>query len=393
MNGSARAGPRAGPRVITHGCRSNLSERDALAALAPAGATVVNSCAVTAEAVRDARAAVRSAVRAGPVFVTGCAATLAPERFADLGAEIVPNALKLDPAAWKRGGGAALAAVTRQSRAFVAIQDGCDHDCTFCVTRLARGPSRSVALADVVARVQSLADAGVNEVVLTGIDTTSYGADLSGRPALGSLVQAVLRGVPRLRRLRLSSLDAAEADPALVEAFGDARLMPHVHLSLQSGDDLILKRMKRRHSRADAVRLVERLKAARPDIAIGADLIAGFPTEGEAGHANSLSLLDDCDIVHAHVFPYSARPGTAAARMPQVRPDVAKARASALRLAGSERNNALLNNMLNRNIETVSEGMQGISPHGVKLRYRSLQVRGSIVSTITAAVENGMLVE
>lgn len=379
--------------VVTHGCRSNLAERDALAALAPPGATVVNSCAVTAQAVRDARAAVRAALPNGPVFVTGCAATLMPGQFLDLGADIVPNALKLHPAAWKRGAGAPLAGVTRRSRAFVAIQDGCDHDCTFCVTRLARGSSRSVAVAEVVARVQALADAGVNEVVLTGIDATSYGADLSGRPSLGLLVQAVLGGVPRLRRLRLSSLDAAEADPALVEAFADARLMPHVHLSLQSGDDLILKRMKRRHSRADAVRLVERLKAARPDIAIGADLIAGFPTEGEEGHANSLSLLVACDIVYAHVFPYSARPGTAAARMPQVRSEISRARAAALRLAGMQRKDAFLNNMLNKRIETVSEGVLGITPHGAKIRYRLFQLAGSIVSTVAATLGDGMLAE
>jgi threonylcarbamoyladenosine tRNA methylthiotransferase MtaB len=384
---------RAVAEVVTHGCRSNLAERDALAALAPAGATVINSCAVTAEAVRDGRAAVRSALRNGPVVVTGCAATLMPERFAGLGADIMPNALKLDPTAWNRGPSGAPAAVTRQSRGFVAIQDGCDHDCTFCVTRLARGRSRSVPVADVVARARALVDAGVNEVVLTGIDTTSYGADLAGSPLLGALVQAVLRDVPGLRRLRLSSLDAAEADPALVEAFGDVRLMPHVHLSLQSGDDLILKRMKRRHSRADAVRLVERLKAVRPDIAVGADLIAGFPTEGEVGHANSLSLLQDCDIVHAHVFPYSARPGTAAARMPQVRPEIAKARAAALRAAGDDRKHAFLYNMLESHVETVSEGMQGLTSHGARLRYRAPQARGSIVSTAVAAVENGVLVE
>jgi len=383
----------AGVRVITHGCRSNLAERDALAALAPCGATVVNSCAVTAEAVRDARAAVRSAVRSGPVVLTGCAATLMPERFAELGAQIVPNAVKLDPAAWRRGIGEAYAAVTRQSRAFVAIQDGCDHDCTFCVTRLARGPSRSVPMQDVAARVQALVDAGVNEVVLTGIDTTSYGADLPGHASLGILVQAVLRDVPALLRLRLSSLDAAEAEPALVEAFGDSRMMPHVHLSLQSGDDLILKRMKRRHSRADAVRLVERLKAVRPDIAIGADLIAGFPTEGDAGHANSLSLLADCDIVHAHVFPYSARPGTSAARMPQVRPEIAKARAAALRMLAEERRDTFLNNMLGHTIQTVSEGGQGITPHGAKLRYRLPQAKGSIVATVAGTVMDGMLTE
>ena len=381
------------PRVITHGCRSNLAERDALAALAPAGATVINSCAVTAEAVRDARSAVRKALGTGPVIVTGCAATLFPERFADTGATVRPNARKLEPAAWNRPPGALVAAVTRQSRGFVAIQDGCDHDCTFCVTRLARGPSRSVALADVVARVRALSDAGLQEVVLTGIDTTSYGADLPGTPTLGRLVQALLRDVPRLPRLRLSSLDAAEADPALVEAFTEARLMPHVHLSLQSGDDMILKRMKRRHSRGDAVRLVERLKAARPDIAIGADLIAGFPTEGEAAHLASLSLLADCDIVHAHVFPYSPRPGTAAARMPQVAPALAKARATALRDASEVRRIMFLHNMLGKSVETISEGETGLSAHGVKLRYRAARPRGALIDTVAAGLFEGGLAE
>ncbi len=383
----------AAAKVVTHGCRSNLAERDALMALAPPGATVINSCAVTAEAVRDARSAARKALRHGSVVVTGCAATLVPERFSDLGVGLVPNALKLSPVAWGRGAGGALAAVTRQSRAFVAIQDGCDHDCTFCVTRLARGASRSVPVADVVARVRALADAGVNEVVLTGIDTTSYGGDLPGAPTLGGLVQTVLRDVPGLRRLRLSSLDAAEADPALVDAFGDARLMPHVHLSLQSGDDLILKRMKRRHTRADAVRLVQRLKAVRPDIAIGADLIAGFPTEGETGHANSLSLLEECDIVHAHVFPFSPRPGTAAARMPQVPPEVAKDRAAILRSLGSARKDIFLCNMLKQDIETVSEGILGITPHGAKLHFRVPHLRGAIVVAVAGTVENGMLAE
>lgn len=377
--------------VITHGCRSNLAERDALAALAPDGATVINSCAVTAEAVRDARAAVRAASVRGPVFVTGCAATIDPARFADL-AQIVPNALKFQSQVWGREG-AAPAISTRQSRGFVAVQDGCDHDCTFCVTRLARGPSRSTSLEQVVAQVAALASAGVNEVVLTGIDTTSYGQTLPGAPKLGDLVQAVLARVPELSRLRLSSLDAAEADEALIEAFGDPRLMPHVHLSLQSGDDLVLKRMKRRHSRADAIRLVERLRQARPDVAIGADLIAGFPTEGEVAQANSLSLMAELDLVHAHVFPYSPRPGTAAARMPQVPAATARARALALRERASEMHNAFQKNMLNRNIEVVSEGKSGLTPHGFKLRFRVEQPRGALISARPAQITNGVLAE
>lgn len=382
-------------RVVTHGCRANLAERDALAALAPAGATVVNSCAVTADAVRDARAAVRAAAADGPVYVTGCAATLDPARFADV-AQVVPNARKLDAGAWGRAG-AAPPPVTRQSRGFVAVQDGCDHSCTFCVTRLARGPSRSTPVDAVLDSVRTLAGQGVNEVVLTGIDTTSYGQDLPdhprlGRPTIGRLVQALLAHTA-VARLRLSSLDCAEADDALVEAFADPRLMPHVHLSLQSGDDLILKRMKRRHSRADAVRLVARLKAVRADIAVGADLIAGFPTEGEAAHGNSLSLIADCDLAHAHIFPFSPRSGTAAARMPKVPQAVARARAAALRDAAAERHKMFQNKLLNTDVHVISEGMAGLSPQGFKVRFAQQRPRGALVCVQPATILSGMLCE
>ncbi|TPE61186.1 radical SAM protein [Sandaracinobacter neustonicus] len=376
-------------RVITHGCRSNLAERDALAALAPVGATVINSCAVTAEAVRDARAAARTAARNGPVYVTGCAATLEPARFADI-ATLIPNAFKLNGDAWGRAGHHT--PVTRQSRAFVAVQDGCDHDCTFCVTRLARGRSRSVPLETVVARIAALAAQGVNEVVLTGIDATSYGQDLPGTPALGTLVQAILARTA-IPRLRLSSLDSAEADEALIEAFQDQRLMPHVHLSLQSGDDLILKRMKRRHSRADAVRLSERLRTARADIALGADLIAGFPTEGEAAHANSLSLLADCRLVHTHIFPFSPRPGTAAARMPQVPPAVAKARAADLRAAAASRHADFTAAFVGKPVDSVSEGGQGYSAHGLRLRYAAPRPKGALVRLTPTHLNDGLLAE
>jgi threonylcarbamoyladenosine tRNA methylthiotransferase MtaB len=379
--------------VITHGCRSNLAERDALATLVPQGATVINSCAVTAEAVRDARGAVRLAAARGPVFVTGCAATLDSARFADI-ATVIPNALKLRPEAWsKTGQGRPHAAVTRQSRGFVAVQDGCDHSCTFCVTTLARGASRSVPLPEVIAHVSALADAGVAEVVLTGIDTTAYGQDLPGRPPLGLLVQAILARVPQLPRLRLSSLDAAEADPALLEAFAEPRLMPHIHLSLQSGDDLILRRMKRHHRRADAVALCDQLRAARPDIAIGADLIAGFPTEGEEAHAASLALIADCGLAHAHVFPYSPRPGTAAARMPQVAPAVARARAAGLRAEASMQTRALAAGFLGHHLEVVSEGGQGLSPHGLKVRFAAARPRGALVQVVPTAQQNGTLIE
>ncbi len=385
--------------VLTQGCRSNLAEQDALAALAPAGATVINSCAVTAEAVRDARAAARKAARTGPVYVTGCAATLEPARFADI-ATIIPNAQKLAPSAWKRstpgaapGQGLARPAVTRQSRGFVAVQDGCDHACTFCVTTLARGASRSVPMDDVVQHVRALADEGVAEVVLTGIDTTSYGEQLPGRPRLGTLVQAILTRVPALPRLRLSSLDAAEADPALLEAFADPRLMPHIHLSLQSGDDLILKRMKRRHSRAQAIALTDALRNRRPDIAIGADLIAGFPTEGEAAHTGSLSLIADCGLVHAHIFPFSPRPGTPAARMPQLPPAVARARAAQLRACAAEAHAAFARSFVGQPLDVISEGGQGITPHGLKLRFREPRARGARLTVVPTGFRDGTLAE
>jgi threonylcarbamoyladenosine tRNA methylthiotransferase MtaB len=379
-------------RVITHGCRSNLAERDALAALAPPGSTVINSCAVTAKAGRDARAAARRAQADGPVFVTGCAATLQPKRFDDV-ATVVPNNLKMLPSSWGNAQGPARHAATRQSRAFVAVQDGCNHDCTFCVTTLVRGASRSVPVEDVVAQAAGFADAGVAEVVLTGIDTTAWGQDLPGNLQLGGLVQQILLRVPTLPRLRLSSLDAAEADAALLEAFADTRLMPHVHLSLQSGDDLVLKRMKRRHLRADAISLAERLRRARPDIAIGADLIAGFPTEGETAHAASRALIADCGLAYAHVFPYSPRPGTAAARMPQVPPQIARARAADLRSDADGRTARLAEGFVGSRVEVVSEGRQGISPHGLKVRFREPRPRGALVQVMPTRAVGGLLFE
>lgn len=376
--------------VIVHGCRSNLAERDALAALAPAGSTVINSCAVTASAARDARQAARRAARRGPVFVTGCAATLEPSRFADL-ATVVPNARKLDPAQWGRP--TRPTAATRQARAFLAIQDGCDHACTFCVTRIARGAARSLPAADVLGAARALTAAGAPELVLTGIDLSGWGQDLEGRPGLGWLVQQLLGHVPGLRRLRLSSIDGAEADDALVEAFGDPRLMPQVHLSLQSGDDLVLARMKRRHRRADALRLVARLRAVRPDIAIGADLIAGFPTESSAAHANSLALLAEAHVVQAHVFPFSPRPGTPAARMPQLDSATIRARAAELRAAAAMRRQAFLESFLGRAVDSVSEGAAGITAHGVRLRYASPRPHGALVGTQVSGTLGGVLTE
>jgi threonylcarbamoyladenosine tRNA methylthiotransferase MtaB len=319
------------------GCRLNIAESEAMRGLAHDrdDLVIVNSCAVTAEAVKQTRQAIRRARRARPdarIIVTGCAADTEPQTFMAMAEvdEVLPNRDKLAFVP----GAAPIAAFTEHARAFVEVQNGCDHDCTFCIIPLGRGKSRSIAAGPLIERIAALVESGHREVVLTGVDVTSYGTDLPGRPSLGQLVERILHHVPSLPRLRLSSLDSVEIDDRLFEIItGEPRVMPHLHLSLQAGDDMILKRMKRRHNRADAIRIVERLKAKRPEIAIGADIIAGFPTEDEAMFANSLRLVEECDIVHGHVFPYSPRPGTPAARMPQVDPAIVKDRARRLRAA------------------------------------------------------------
>ena len=314
-----------GPEVVSLGCRLNLSESERIRTLLAGtpDVVVINSCAVTAEAVRQTRQAIRKARRARPdarLLVTGCAAEIERRQLAAM-PEVdgfVPNAAKLDARAWNVPSPPPSVA-RRHTRAFVAVQNGCDHACTFCVIPQGRGPSRSLSVAQVLDAVENDLRQGAAEVVLTGVDVTSWGHDLPGGPRLGALVGAVLNAFPELPRLRMSSLDGIEVDGELFELFaGEPRVMPHLHLSLQHGHDLILKRMKRRHSRADAAELVERLKDRRPDIAIGADLIAGFPTEDEAMHEANRSIIRELGIVHGHVFPYSPRPRTPAARMPQV---------------------------------------------------------------------------
>ncbi|MBY8822905.1 tRNA (N(6)-L-threonylcarbamoyladenosine(37)-C(2))-methylthiotransferase MtaB [Sphingomonas colocasiae] len=359
----------SGPEIITLGCRLNIAESEAMRALAPAGddLVIVNSCAVTAEAVRHTRQAIRRARRERPdarIVVTGCAAQIEPERFAAMPevSLVIGNHEKLDARAFIADGARVrvsdimavretaphlVSSFADNSRAFVEVQNGCDHRCTFCVIPYGRGNSRSVPAGAVIERITALVEAGYREVVLTGVDLTSYGPDLPGSPTLGTLVERILKHVPALPRLRLSSLDSVEIDDKLFALLTqEPRVMPHLHLSLQAGDDMILKRMKRRHSRAQAVAIVERLKTARPEIAIGADLIAGFPTETEAMFANTLALIDDCDIVHAHIFPYSPRTGTPAARMPQVEREVAKARARRLREAAARQQATWLNGLV-----------------------------------------------
>ena len=334
--------------TITLGCRLNFAESETIARRAPPDEDwiVVNSCAVTNEAVRQTRQAIRHAYRTQPnakILVTGCAAELdraSFERMPEV-ARVVGNAGKLNALAANDVMTPVPAGLMHKVKSFVAVQTGCDHRCTFCSIWQARGPSRSLpfeAIRDAVARE---IDRGAREIVLTGVDITDY------EGGLGALCQRLLAAEPRLKRLRLSSLDSIEIDDSLFELIaGEVRLMPHFHLSLQAGDDLILKRMKRRHSRADAVRAVERIKAARPDATIGADLIAGFPTETEDMALNSLKLLDDCNVIAAHVFPFSPRPQTPAARMPQLPRELIKARAARLREAAAERRRHWLDSLI-----------------------------------------------
>ncbi len=354
--------------VITFGCRLNSAESEVIRREAERAGlrdtVVVNTCAVTAEAVRQARQTIRALRRERPlakIVVTGCAAQTEPRTFAAMAEtdRVLGNMEKLSAAAWARTradfgvAGAEKAVVndimavketaahlidgfSGRTRAFVQVQNGCDHRCTFCIIPYGRGNSRSVPMGAVVEDVQRLVANGYCEAVLTGVDITSYGADLPGAPRLGALVTQILKHVPDLKRLRLSSIDSVEADRDLIDAFArDERLMPHLHLSLQAGDDLILKRMKRRHSRQDAVAFCAALRRLRPDMVFGADVIAGFPTETENMFGNSLALVEDCGLTHLHDFPFSARPGTPAARMPQLPREIVKERARRLRRHGA----------------------------------------------------------
>lgn len=342
--------------VINFGCRLNIAEGEAIRAaiVDQDDLIVINSCAVTSEATRQARQAIRRAAKANPgarIIVTGCAAQVEPHIFAAMPevTSVIGNREKRNPANFGGistvsdifGAFDTLTPVTSgddHARAFIEVQNGCDHRCTFCIIPYGRGNSRSVPAGAVIEAVKAAVVRGQQEVILTGVDLTSYGPDLPGAPTLGSLVERILRHVPELPRLRLSSLDSIEIDDLLFDLItSEPRMMPHVHLSLQSGDDMILKRMKRRHNRAQAVALVERLKAKRPEIAIGADIIAGFPTETEAMFAGSRALIDECDIVFGHIFPYSPRTGTPAALMPQVDRKTIKARAESLRTATARR--------------------------------------------------------
>ncbi|ARM90386.1 MiaB-like tRNA modifying protein [Rhizobium sp. CIAT894] len=368
----------SGVEVITFGCRLNTYESEVMKAQAEkAGlnnAILVNTCAVTGEAVRQARQAIRRARRDNPharIIVTGCAAQTEKQTFAEMAEvdAVLGNEEKLSSTSYRSLPDFGVSAeeklrvndimsvkatapqmvrhIDGHVRAFIQVQNGCDHRCTFCIIPYGRGNSRSVPMGAVVDQARKLADSGYCEIVLTGVDATSYGADLPGTPTLGLLAKTLLKQIPEIRRLRLSSIDSIEADAHLMDLIADEpRFMPHLHLSLQHGDDMILKRMKRRHSRADALRFIEEARHLRPEMSFGADMIAGFPTETEEMFDNAVRLAEEADIAHLHVFPYSPRPGTPAARMPQLDRSLVKDRAARLRATGYRLHQSHLDGMI-----------------------------------------------
>lgn len=395
-----------------HGCRLNAYETEAMKELArDAGvrdAVVVNTCAVTSEAVRKARQDIRKLRRDNPdatVIVTGCAAQTDPDTFASMPEVdvVIGNTEKMNPATWQNltpnligatepvqvddimsvteTAGHLIDGFGTRSRAYVQVQNGCDHRCTFCIIPYGRGNSRSVPAGVVVDQIKRLVDTGYNEIVLTGVDLTSWGADLPGAPKLGDLVMRILRLVTDLPRLRISSIDSIEVDDNLMLAIAtEPRLMPHLHLSLQHGDDIILKRMKRRHLRDDAIQFCDEARKLRPAMTFGADIIAGFPTETDTMFANSLALLDDCNLTWLHVFPYSPRPGTPAARMPQVDGKMIKTRAAALRTAGQKQMTAHLQSQVGKAHRILMENPRmGRTEQFAEVRFDTDQPESQIV--------------
>ncbi|MEO6153371.1 MAG: MiaB/RimO family radical SAM methylthiotransferase [Croceibacterium sp.] len=384
--------------VISLGCRLNIAESETLRALLAGerDLIVINSCAVTAEAVRQTRQAIRRARRARPdarLLVTGCAAEVERSAIAAMPEVdgLIANASKLDPRAWNVAARNIAVVAQWHTRAFIAVQNGCDHACTFCVIPQGRGPSRSLSIADVLDVVARHGE--VAEVVLTGVDLTSWGQDFTPHATLGTLVRAILDAFPALPRLRLSSLDGIEIDPLLFELLiGEPRVMPHVHLSLQHGHDLILKRMKRRHARVDAARLVAELRTRRPEIAIGADLIAGFPTEDAAMHGTNVSMVRELGIVHGHVFPYSPRPGTPAARMPQIDAGLIKARAAELRAEIAAVRQVWLASLVGQRLTVLAEADgTGHAENFARVAVPAGTVRGAVVTLVPTAFEAGLL--
>jgi threonylcarbamoyladenosine tRNA methylthiotransferase MtaB len=407
----------SGPRVITLGCRLNAFEAEVMRqnaeAVGLADTLIVNTCTVTTEADRQARQTIRRLRRDNPdatIVVTGCAVQVDPGKFAAMPEvdRIVGNAAKLEAGSMTGTERVDVADIMNaadtpgfvsggfqgRTRAFVQVQQGCDHRCTFCIVPFARGPNRSVDVVQVVRQVRDLSENGHAEVVLTGVDISSYGTDLAERPSLGALAGRILAEVPGLRRLRLSTLDPGAVDDDLIALFAsEARLMPHVHLSLQAADDTVLKRMKRRHSRADAVALCRRLRQARRDVVFGADLIAGFPTESDTMFANTLAAIDEMDLTYLHVFPYSPRPDTPAARMPQVPPPLRKERAARLREAGDGALGRFLGSRVGASAEVLVErDRQGHCRHYAPVRLAFDAAPGSIVTTTIAGVSGDHLI-
>ena len=388
------------PRVIGLGCRLNIAESERIGAMAGEAEdlVVVNSCSVTGEAVRRTRQAIRRARRAYPdarLLVTGCAAETERAELAAMPEVdgLVPNAEKLLARHYGAAPVRPLPSKTGRTRAFVAIQNGCDHACTFCIIPQGRGASRSLTIPAVLAEIEQALERGAAEIVLTGVDVTSWGADLPGAPKMGDLVAAILAQCPSLARLRLSSLDGAKIDPLLFELLADEpRMMPHLHLSLQHGHDLILKRMRRRHSRADAVDLVARLRARRPDIAVGADLIAGFPTESEEHHRANVSLVREIGIVHGHVFTFSPRHGTPAARMPQVDEALKKPRSGEVRDTVASTRADWLASLIGRPLNVLAErGGTGYAENYARVATPGI-VPGTIATITPTSVQDDILV-
>lgn len=418
-NATLKSQDMAGPEIVTFGCRLNTYESEVMRTHARnAGlgdVVIVNTCAVTSEAERQARQTIRKLRRERPdarIVVTGCAAQIDPQRFAAMPEvdQVLGNQEKLQPESWglapaakvlvndimsvKETAGHLIGGFEDRARAFVQVQQGCDHRCTFCIIPFGRGPSRSVPIGGIVEQVQALVKAGYNEVVLSGVDITSFGPDLPGAPSLGQMVRRLLACVPELPRLRLSSLDCIEMDEdlwRLIET--EPRLMPHLHLSLQAGDDMILKRMKRRHGRADAVAFCERVRRLRPDVVFGADFIAGFPTETDDMFENTVRMVEECGLTWLHVFPYSPRPGTPAARMPQIDGTLRKERAAHLRAVGALAEARTLASLVGRTASVLVEKDDlGRTEHFAEIRLGTVLPPGSLVQAAITGVVDGKLV-
>ncbi|WP_419798534.1 MAG: tRNA (N(6)-L-threonylcarbamoyladenosine(37)-C(2))-methylthiotransferase MtaB [Terasakiella sp.] len=406
-------------KVVTLGCRLNTYESEVMRKNArEAGlenAIIINTCAVTGEAVRQARQTIRKMRKSDPnakIIVTGCAAQIDPEAFAEMEEvdRVIGNKEKLEVESFlpertelievtdimqvRETANHLIDGFDGHTRAFIEVQQGCDHRCTFCIIPFGRGPNRSVSIGEIVDRVKNLVERGYKEVVLTGVDVTSYGPDLPGKPTFGQMVRRVLSNVPELPRLRLSSLDPAAIDADLLEVIArESRLMPHFHLSLQSGEDMILKRMKRRHTIADAISLCDKIRMLRPDAVFGADLIAGFPTETDEMFATTLETLDRCGITFAHVFPFSPREGTPAARMPQVPGAIRKQRAARIRALGDAALDDFMASRLNKTVSVlVEKNNAGHCEHYCPVQLTSAAEAGQIVSAKITGIQDGSLI-